>query len=96
MLFLCSYVLPTKGIYELFEAVSHFNKINLFIIGQDPLGILPKLEKIYPELFSQGRVHVTGHIPQKEAIAMMKKGLFVFPSHTEAFSECNFGKHGMW
>ena len=79
------HVLATKGIYELFEAVSHFDKINLFIIGQDPLGILPKLEKIYPELFSQGRVHVTGHIPQKEAIAMMKKGLFVFPSHTEGF-----------
>ena len=79
------HVLPTKGIYELFEAVSHFDKLRLFIIGQDPLGILPQLKKEYPDLFSQGRVHMSGHIPQNEAIAMMKKGMFVFPSHTEGF-----------
>ena len=80
------HVIPTKGVYELVEACSKLNDIELHLIGT----VEDKVRADLLDLASNDGVaswlKICGSIPHTEAIKeMMSSKIFILPSYTEGF-----------
>ena len=79
------HLLKTKGVYELVELLENSHDLNLHLIGSDPQNIKCALLESIKQNNLHNRVHFLGHKSHKEVLDFIRKGIFVFPSHTEGF-----------
>lgn len=79
------HLLKTKGVYELIELLENSLDLTLNLIGSDPQNIKFTLSERIKQNNLQNRVHFLGQKSHNEVLDYIKKGIFVFPSHTEGF-----------
>ncbi len=80
------HVLPSKGVFELIDACSRFDNMELHIIGKAQ-------EPVYSQLLKQSKrkdnglwLKMRGEMPHEEVLREMQSAtLFTFPSYTEGF-----------
>lgn len=79
------HVVPTKGVFELVEACSKIDNIQLEILGAVNEEIKSSLEKIAGEN-NQEWLNITGNVSFEQVIeGMLSCDIFVLPTYTEGF-----------
>lgn len=84
--FYAGHVVKTKGVYELVEACSTINNLELRIAGRCTSEIKNELRKIWEGSSNSGQLSFLGEIPHVEVIKeMLSASCFALPSYTEGF-----------
>lgn len=81
---------PKKGLDLLIRAfaqIQHkYPKVDLWIVGPDDLGLVPKLKKLASDLSVSSRIRWSGMLTgEKKSEAYRRADFFVLPSHQENF-----------
>ena len=80
------HVIRTKGVYELAEACSSIEDINLRVIGLYNDNVKNELLEIYRRNNNISNIEFTGNIPALEVIKeMLSCTIFTLPTYTEGF-----------
>ncbi len=80
------HVIPTKGVYELVQACSLIEDVELHLIGTVNEDVKKDLVKIASRKGDESWLKIRGGIPHKDVIReMLSCGVFVLPSYTEGF-----------
>lgn len=80
------HVIPTKGVFELVEACSEIDNIELDVIGPCDDKIRSELLQIAQRKNNGQWLRLRGNISHKDVIGeMLSSGIFILPSYTEGF-----------
>lgn len=80
------HVIRTKGVYELAEACSSIENINLKIVGLYSDVVKNELIDIYKKNKNISKIEFTGNIPAEDVIKeMLSCTVFALPTYTEGF-----------
>lgn len=80
------HVLPSKGVFELVEACSRFDNVELHIIGKAQEPVYSQLIELAKKKDNGSWLKMRGEVPHEGVLREMQSAtLFVFPTYTEGF-----------